>query len=703
MEIAEVLKSTATLTYLNISRNWIDKEGIMNILTTSRNSKTLHTLECIFNTLSQSDFITIMDYVRKENVLETLNASWNWITCGNYSFQKINTVMCYVHGHDWDTCKDYEHTESPYIDADPTLLNSVIHCCIKDSFVQELCLSTSSNIYPKLITISAKAILMNKSLAKIHIKYSHISYDEGLAISDCVKVNTVKELIISKCDLTNQVLRRIIDTIKYHKSTGLRQLCIFSIALSDGDMESISSCLKHNTTLQELVMCDTNINDNGALLIAEGILVNRTLLKLNISCNQISYKGVVAISDSLRYNSQLQKLDISYNKITLEGVKYLAKSVKTNTTLLELCMVQCCGKTVNSSSDASQAITSDSQTTCNYEGKVFLVAMEINQLRQKVTVETTNLFDNEIMAISDCLQNNKVLQNFTLFKCNLISENELQNICHEIKSSAEFDSIENNEESKIKFTELMSQAVDQTISKRSSTAIDCVKGNRTLTTLVIAFCEIGDEGAAVISDCIMHNTSIRELDLSLNFITNEGAVKLFKCIEAKKMLQSLNLSCNKISDDGALAASEYLKNNLTLLRLGMAHNDLQDDGVIAISDCLTTNTTLQQLSMTIKKISKKTTNRFATALARNKILHELSITKYGYSETLHDTIVSTMYDNSTMMRLTLPFTIDVERCILQNEVEKINIIRRSQEIDMLTVIFFEDLSEPFHYRLCSSS
>ena len=140
----------------------------------------------------------------------------------------------------------------------------------------------------------------------------------------------------------------------------------------------------------------------------------------------------------------------------------------------------------------------------------------------------------------------------------------------------------------------------------------------------------------------------------------------------------------------------------TLLQLSIAHNDLHDDGVIAISDCLKTNTTLQQLSMTTDTISDKVTNMLSTALTGNEALHTLTI-EDGYSVSFHDTILSAMYGNSTMMKLTLPTTTEEKCCVLRNEVEKINILRRSQEINMLNVIFFEDLSDSFQYDLYSSS
>jgi len=222
IEIADLLKSHTVLSYLNISRNWIDKEGIMNILIASKSSMALQTLECIFNTLSQCDFIEIIDYVRKDNAIKTLNASWNWISCGKDGSSKINTTMCYAEGNDVESCEHFEHTTSPYYcnddedDVNFKFLDDVLYCCVKDSFVKELCLSSW------LMTITAEALQINKSLASIHVTRSHINVNGALAINKCLKVNTLKELIISKSDLTDQALQRIVDTIACNKCTGLR-------------------------------------------------------------------------------------------------------------------------------------------------------------------------------------------------------------------------------------------------------------------------------------------------------------------------------------------------------------------------------------------------------------------------------------------------------------------------------------------------
>jgi len=204
-------------------------------------------------------------------------------------------------------------------------------------------------------------------------------------------------------------MSKIANSVKCSTCTGLRELSINNTALTDGNLDSISSCLKHNRTIQYLTMVHTKINNN-VVVIAEAIQINTTLLVLDVSYNEITYNGAVAIGDSLKHNKCLQELNISYNNVTLEGVVYLAKCSKLNTTLLELRMMQHCKpfiniKKVNSYRNGTIPLIDSTHSDTK---AALLVAMECNQLRQKVTVENANLFDEEAMIIFKAIKFSKI-------------------------------------------------------------------------------------------------------------------------------------------------------------------------------------------------------------------------------------------------------------------------------------------------------
>ena len=381
-------------------------------------------------------------------------------------------------------------------------------------------------------------------------------------------------------------MSKIANSVKCSTCTGLRELSINNTALTDGNLDSISSCLKHNRTIQYLTMVHTKINNN-VVVIAEAIQINQTLLVLDVSYNEITYIGAIAIGDALKHNNQLQELNISYNNVTHKGVVYLAECIKVNTTLIEMKMMQCCKPARNVKPNSYHNETTHLSDSTNSEARTaLLVAMTCNQLRQKVTIENTNLFDEEVMIIRDTLQSNTILQDFTLSHCKLLEgQSAVFCVCvaHEVKEGyldffSKFDLLDECEEIEIdEFIDVHTVDKILIISKRLSNILEFTKKNKTLRTLVITQCAIGDEGAAIISDCIAKNTSIRELDLSHNLIYNKGAIRIFKSIEVNSVLQSLNIYCNKLSDGGALAASECLKINSTLMKLNIAKNDIRDE------------------------------------------------------------------------------------------------------------------------------
>ena len=683
--IADAIAFNKTLSDLNISTNCITKEGIMDILIAGTKMRALQKLDCKFNVLSQSDIVDLIKYNRHENVVQVFNTSWNEITGDTDS--GLDTIT-YEDGH--CTILPYNHSYN---------FNEVVFCCIKDSYLEELYLKGTRMI--QYLTITAKAIQVNKALTKLYIKDFSISNDEVQAVNDCLKANTLKDLTIRYCNFDCGVLINIIETVV--NNTTLRKLVISSNVLSTDDVESIGVCLKHNKTLQELHMWDTQITDSGALVIAEAIKVNTTLLVLNISQNEITDVGILAISDSLKYNKQLKELYINHNNFTRNGILKFTEFLKTNTTLVKLFAKQ--DSMLIKPSDVIDLLKSNNtlwqtkigSTDWSHLLKVIdTIYMEWIMSTTKhncVFLQTVTLYLNQRIFVTfkeDCnnaiqvtnyLIKNKVLQ--TLELCDFeVTHIELKlhgsvHYCDDNKKSERPQNLHDHHEDHTVFVvEIMKM-------------IESIKVSTTLHTLIINHYVIGDEGAVVISDCITHNTSIKELDLSWNYITSKEAVKIFKAIEVNKVIYKLNISKNRISDDGASAISECLNNNTTLQHLDIENNDMRHERITVIIDSLKNNTTLLGFSL---DISYTIADKLAAVLKVNLTLCSLFINHViskgkGDAFSFNKTILLAVYDNSSVTLLILPVDYDGEHPVLQNEVENINIERRIQAIPTIDVYF----------------
>ena len=763
LNIADTIAVNKTLSELNISINFITREGIMGILKSSTKTKALLKLDCLFNMLLQSDYVALVKYIRHENVILAFNSSWNKITENGIYYQPyVSIVMCYGDGHDLLTSEQDSHSVKS-LHSSSNYFNEVIYCCIKDMKWLNF-LGTRGVLDAPYLTMTAKAVKVNKVLTSLKIVNFIIGDNEVEAINDCLKANTLKRLGISYNEFNFGGLVNIIETVVYNtvleeldishnflssddvESIGvclkctkaLQELFMSHVEMADkgalviaeairvnvtllvldisysnmssDDVEFIGTCLKYNKTLQELYMSHIEITDSGALMIAEAIRANATLLVLDISYSNISDVGLLTIGDSLKYNKQLQKLYIKfYKNITRKGLLNFAKFLKVNTTLVKLDMYssQCKLKPV----DIIDCLKSNSTLqqlkigSCNWSNLLDVIDTEYvdwimsshNHNFSFLQHATINLHcDYNIIAHSienfinvtevvKYLISNEVLLTlslqccqFSVFKANINNEDKWLKL-------------EPNSENEVKYESHFHAGYLGLIKM-----IESIKFSTTLQTLVIIDCGIQDAEATIVSDCLKHNTSIREVNLSWNFITSKGAVEIFKAIEVNSAIHKLNISTNNISDDASSAINECLNNNTTLQYLNICDNNIYHDANI---DGLKNNTALQKFYMNVC-FSCTNAHKLAAILKTNSSLHTLVVQSKGKHDTFPfvKVILSAMYDNSSVILLTLPFNKKEELDILKNEVELINIERQIKSISVINVIFNESANTNLLHR-----
>ncbi|XP_056612646.1 NACHT, LRR and PYD domains-containing protein 12-like [Triplophysa dalaica] len=109
------------------------------------------------------------------------------------------------------------------------------------------------------------------------------------------------------------------------------------------------------------------------------------------------------------------------------------------------------------------------------------------------------------------------------------------------------------------------------------------------TSVDISFCNITDEGWAVLASALRSNpTHLRHLDLSVNKVGDSG-VKLISTVLENPLckLETLKLSRCKITDEGCVALTSAMRSNPSHLRhLDLSVNNVGDSGVKLISTVL---------------------------------------------------------------------------------------------------------------------
>ena len=114
-------------------------------------------------------------------------------------------------------------------------------------------------------------------------------------------------------------------------------LVLFVNEIGHAGAAAVARGLKHNASVQKLMLNMNNLGDKGAGAFGETLCGNRSLKQLYLSDNKIGDTGVIAITDGLICNDgALQELNLSDNEITCEGAIEMAARLKLNNGLKSL-------------------------------------------------------------------------------------------------------------------------------------------------------------------------------------------------------------------------------------------------------------------------------------------------------------------------------------------------------------------------------
>ena len=747
--ITEAVKVNSTLQNIDLSKNHISIEGLLYFMEALKNNCTLQIVNITHNNVTRSGFTSIKRCIENLQQPIHIYASWNEILSrhGELSLMSIISKSCPFQEYKKDvwSFKDYDPDriviclseclkeddkllelnmsknkiisgrESKIIEAikiNETLQNLDVSLTnVHEDFICEFLKISKSfkelNMSKTKITHEgtkkiAQAIQVSTTPQKLDLSLNNISNDGAYFISDGLMVNkSLKELNMSKTAITNEGAKMIAQAIKVN--TTLEKLDLSFNMLSNGGANFISNSLKNNQSLRELNMSGIRITHVGAKIVAEAIQVNTTLRRLDLSINRIADTGIIAISNSLKSNSSIQELNISRSNITNEGIKELTEVIQTNATLSNINISKNC-------------ITSEGMLH-------FMEAVKNNYTLQVVNIAHNYVTRSGFTNIKQCIENlphpfhiiaswNEITE-----KGGLVSMNYTPCILDNIEEDmwSDYARLVTCFSECLKEDDSLNLRNRGIISEGVKLIADAIKVNKTLKKLDIGVNSISDDGAAAISDSLKYNNSLHELDMSCNKITSEGAKKIAEAIKVNTTLKILRISSNTISDDGVAAISDGLKYNNSLQELNIRNNKitsegaekvaeairmnttlkiliisdnrLSDDGVAAISDSLKSNNSLWRLEMEGINITTKGAKEIAEAIKVNTNLHTLYIRQHNSIGDLsfNMTVLTAVYHNNTLMKLTLPYVYGYARRLVSSEVEEINKERTRQGISILTL------------------
>ena len=111
----------------------------------------------------------------------------------------------------------------------------------------------------------------------------------------------------------------------------ITSLCIHLTPLTCDVVQSFSSQISDNDTIESLKINHNSIDDDGVRILAQSLKHNKKLQHLSLQFNtRITSVSVPSLVELICINSTLSVLDVSNTSIDTEGVKKLAGSLKSN-------------------------------------------------------------------------------------------------------------------------------------------------------------------------------------------------------------------------------------------------------------------------------------------------------------------------------------------------------------------------------------
>ena len=141
------------------------------------------------------------------------------------------------------------------------------------------------------------------------------------------------------------------------------------------------------------------------------------------------------------------------------------------------------------------------------------------------------------------------------------------------------------------------------------------------TSLYLAYCHIGDNGAKALAEGLKHCTNLQTLNISYNYIGADGAKALAEGLKHYNTnLQTLDLSVNFIHADGTKALAEGLKHCTNLQTFDLFRNSIGTDGAMALAEGLKHCTNLKTLDLRYNSIGADGAKALADSLQHVKKL-----------------------------------------------------------------------------------
>ncbi|KAJ1535552.1 hypothetical protein HK096_002381 [Nowakowskiella sp. JEL0078] len=351
-------------------------------------------------------------------------------------------------------------------------------------------------------------------LESLHLNDNQIGPDElGLLLTSIKENHFLKHLSLE----SNRIFEKGTEHIKAALSDPTSRLTSLSLIQTDIDgdtgIQLIVEALRHNKTLENFVLEETELEDAGAKDFAVVIKENQTLKHLSITSTEITEDGFIELCDALAKNSTLESISFFDNNPSDDGAETIANALKTNTTLKKICLSYC-GISAEGFESLFSVLADDNKSieeidfSSNFLGSTsdaFLELVTKNKSLKKINLKSTGVKDSFIEYFSGELGKNTSIVELDLSENYQITEIGFKSIAKSLLTNT---SLENLDLSIV-------EESDHGIESGADAFVEALKVNTTIRKLSLAGWAMSQERAEQLTEIIMQKDKMSVLDTFL--------------------------------------------------------------------------------------------------------------------------------------------------------------------------------------------
>ena len=698
IHIGAILSRSTTLHTIGFSGNWLQAEGIAEILKGMSNISLVEQLSFINNIYNSTfDVVNLAGVLSRYDKLKELNLSCNCLHTEDaigifknahvITLKKLNISDNNISEKAADSIAVFlsKNAQLEEIDLNnnnlrelgtlkllsitkglPFLRNIKVCCNNIDYRAADNIGTLFDQSSEERKQYSRYSILKTKNKFEIISAVENLSTLTSVAVVqnfDCNYHLTSGVAIILSCDVTLDTSCNILQAVDIIKSlrsiehlSKLSKIFITHSQISDQGSVDLAIVLSRNINLKELVLSYDNLRTAKAKTVFQGMKKMLGLKHINVSYNNITREAASIIANVLSHNNQIEEIDLRCNSLQAIGIMEILNRLKYTSNLKRLYIANnyISDEAVDdiigvvSHSPALEEIDLSFNKLPNMCALKIFQATKSNPNIKMINFSHNNVTDEVAAEVITTFSEKGELECGKRPAEVLSAVERRSRLVNIILSSNCCNTGQTGDSCLI----LVILPCDICLDIQAMELLNFLKAANnleTLTKLCISHSHITDEAAGDLAVVLSCNDKLQELTLSYNNICTENSIVLFQGMKNFCNLTFVDISHNNIDQEAAYYLSNVLSRNAELLHLDLSNNNFQLVGFAEILKGIKSVVVLNFSSNSIASITTDITD----CLSRNSKLKELDLSYNSIQDTDSIEIFKGINSIKTLQRLNI--------------------------------------------------